>query len=284
MKYYVTGANGQLGFDLKRVLLANGHDVLATDIDTVDITNFEQVLNSIETYNPDVVIHCAAWTAVDLAEDEQESCYNVNVIGTKNIVEATKKVDAKLIHISTDYVFDGRKSGEYEVDDQTNPLGVYGQTKLEAEKLVVEYAKHFIVRITWVFGINGNNFVKTMIKLGKERDQLTVINDQVGSPTYTYDLAFLLEQISKTDKYGMYHATNEGICSWADFAREIFNVYGLDVEVKNILTSEYPTKATRPLNSRISKQKLVDNGFDLLPSWQDALRRYIEELKKEEDK
>lgn len=283
MKYYITGANGQLGYDLKRVLLEKGHDVLATDVSDVDITNKEDITKSITSYNPDVVIHCAAWTAVDVAEDEVEKCTKVNVEGTKNITEAVKELGAKLIYISTDYVFDGSKVGVYEINDTTNPLSVYGSTKLDGESIVSEYEKHFIVRISWVFGINGNNFIKSMIKLGSQRDELTIVADQIGSPTYTYDLSFLLSDISETQKYGTYHATNEGYCSWADFAREIFKVCNIDVKVTDIPTSAYPTKATRPLNSKLSKKSLVDNGFKLMPTWQEALINYIDELKKMEE-
>ncbi len=281
MKYYITGSKGQLGHDLRKVLAGSGHEVMATDYDSVDITSREDIVKSIVGYNPDVIIHCAAWTAVDLAEDEKEKCYDVNVNGTKYIVEAAKKSSAKLVYISTDYVFDGSKDGEYEVDDIVNPISVYGSTKLEGEKAVREYEKHFIVRISWVFGINGNNFVKTMIKLGKERDSLNVINDQIGSPTYTLDLAFLLLNMSLSFNYGTYHATNEGYCSWADFAREIFKCAKLDVVVNDIPTSEYPTNATRPMNSKMSKKALEENGFKRLRSWQEAVEDYIKELKSE---
>lgn len=279
MKFYITGANGQLGYDLNKLLTSKGYEVLATDKDSVDILNENEVVKSITEFNPDVIIHCAAWTAVDLAEDEEKLCYDVNVVGTKNIVSAAKEIDAKLIYISTDYVFDGSKDGEYEVDDAKGPLSVYGKTKLEGEELVSLLSKHFIVRISWVFGINGNNFIKTMIKLGKDRDKLTVINDQIGSPTYTADLSKLLLEMSLSEKYGTYHATNEGYCTWAEFAREIFKVTGLNVEVENILTSQYPTKATRPMNSKMSKKSLVTSGFEVLPSWESAVSRYIEELK-----
>lgn len=278
MKYYITGANGQLGYDLKKLLLSQGHDVLATDKDEVSITDEQSIVDSIVNYNPDVVIHCAAWTAVDLAEDEEAACFEVNVVGTRNVTKAAKAVNAKLIYISTDYVFDGTKDGVYEVNDLTNPISVYGKTKFEGEEEVKVYPNHFIVRISWVFGINGNNFIKTMIKLGKDRDVLTVINDQIGSPTYTVDLSKLLVEMSLTSKYGIYHATNDGYCTWADFAREIFKQVNLEVRVDNILTSEYKTKATRPMNSKLSKDKLVENGFELLPKWEDALSRYIKEL------
>lgn len=278
MKYYVTGASGQLGYDLNRVLTSAGHEVFATDYDSVDITNYDQVLDSVKTFNPDVIVHCAAYTAVDLAEDEKDKCYDVNVNGTKNLVDAAKAVDAKIIYISTDYVFDGSKDGIYEVDDTTNPISVYGSTKCAGEEVVRAYQKHFIVRISWVFGINGNNFIKTMIRLGKEKQELSIINDQVGSPTYTYDLSFLLKDMSLTDLYGTYHATNEGYCSWADFAKEIFKICNIDVVVNNITTEEYPTKATRPLNSKLSKESLIKNGFKTLPTWQEALKNYINEL------
>ncbi len=278
MKYFITGGTGQLGYDLEKLLVKTGDIVLSTDVDTLDITDKEQVLLQIKNFNPDVIIHCAAWTAVDLAEDEKEKCYDVNVIGTQNIALAAKACDAKLIYISTDYVFDGEKTGVYSESDTVNPLGVYGSTKLLGEKEVLGYDKHFIVRISWVFGINGNNFVKTMLKLSKTHKNLTVVADQIGSPTYTKDLAKLLVEMGKSEKYGTYHATNEGFCSWAEFAREIFKQINVDVVVEDILATDFKTKAKRPYNSKMSKDKLEVNGFDRLPDWQDALKRYLIEL------
>lgn len=283
MKCFITGAAGQLGYDLNRVLTTFGYEVMATDYDSVDITNNNQVLNSVKSFRPDIIFHCAAYTAVDHAEDEPQKCYDINVVGTKHLVEAAREVGSKIVYISTDYVFDGTKNGVYEVDDLANPTSVYGSTKFKGEELVRMYEKHFIVRISWVFGINGNNFVKTMIKLGKEKAELSIIDDQVGSPTYTYDLAYLLKELSLTTKYGTYHVTNEGYCSWADFAREIFKLCSLDVVVNNITTNQYPTKAKRPLNSRLSKRSLNENGFKNLQNWQEALKDYINELIEKEE-
>ena len=282
MKVLVTGVNGQLGYEIVKELNNKGYtDILAVDKDEMDITNKDMVNNVIKNYHPDVIFHCAAWTAVDKAEDEKEACYNVNVNGTKYISEAAKEIDAKLIYISTDYVFDGTKEGLYEIDDEVNPKSVYGETKYEGEELVRQNnLKHFIVRISWVFGINGNNFIKTMLKLAETRNELTVVADQFGSPTYTVDLAKLLVEMSETEKYGTYHANNEGYCNWAEFAEYIFKVNNKEVNVKHITSEEYPQKAYRPRNSKLSKQSLDDNGFNRLPSWENAVERYSKELKK----
>lgn len=282
MKILVTGVNGQLGYELVKELKSKGYtDILAVDKDEMDITNKDMVNKVIKNYHPDVIFHCAAWTAVDKAEDEKEACYNVNVNGTKYISEAAKEIDAKLIYISTDYVFDGTKEGLYEIDDEVNPKSVYGETKYEGEQLVRQNnLKHFIVRISWVFGINGNNFIKTMLKLAETRNELTVVADQFGSPTYTVDLAKLLVEMSETEKYGTYHANNEGYCNWAEFAEYIFKINNKEVNVKHITSEEYPQKAYRPRNSKLSKQSLDDNGFNRLPSWEDAVERYSKELKK----
>lgn len=282
MKVLVTGVNGQLGYELVKELKNKGYtDILAVDKDEMDITNKDMVNKVIKNYHPDVIFHCAAWTAVDKAEDEKEACYNVNVNGTKYISEAAKDIDAKLIYISTDYVFDGTKEGLYEIDDEVNPKSVYGETKYQGEELVRQNnLKHFIVRISWVFGINGNNFVKTMLRLAETRNELTVVADQFGSPTYTVDLAKLLVEMSETEKYGTYHANNEGYCNWAEFAEYIFKVNDKEVNVKHITSEEYPQKAYRPRNSKLSKQSLDDNGFNRLPSWEDAVERYSKELKK----
>lgn len=285
MKFFVTGAKGQLGYDVMLELEKRGYNAVGVDIEEMDITDSESVERVIVSENPDVVIHCAAWTAVDLAEDEdkQEKVRLVNVIGTENIAKVCKKLDCKMIYISTDYVFDGQGTRPWEPDDERNPLNVYGQTKYEGE-LAVEnlLEKYFIVRIAWVFGQNGKNFVKTMLNLGKTHDKLTVVADQVGSPTYTPDLAKLLVNMAETEKYGRYHATNEGFCSWYEFACEIFRqasefepVYK-NVSVIPVTSDKYPSKAKRPSNSRMSKDKLTQNGFEKLPAWQDALRRYIE--------
>ena len=282
MKILVTGVNGQLGYELVKELNNKGYtDILAVDKDEMDITDEKKVKEIILGYKPDVIFHCAAWTAVDKAEDEKEACYNVNVNGTKYISEAAKEIDAKLIYISTDYVFDGTKEGLYEINDEVNPKSVYGETKYKGEQLVRQNVlKHFIVRISWVFGINGNNFIKTMLKLAETRNDLTVVADQFGSPTYTVDLAKLLVEMSETEKYGTYHANNEGYCNWAQFAEHIFKVNDKEVNVKHITSEEYPQKAYRPRNSKLSKQSLDENGFNRLPSWEDAVERYSKELKK----
>ena len=280
MKVLVTGVKGQLGYDVVRELEKRGHVAVGTDVDTMDITNADMVRNVITEACPDAVIHCAAYTAVDAAEDNIDLCRCINAEGTENIARVCKDLDIKMIYISTDYVFDGEGTHFWQPDDERHPLNVYGQTKYEGE-LAVEslLEKYYIVRIAWVFGLNGKNFIKTMLNLGKTRDHLTVVCDQVGSPTYTYDLSRLLVDMVETDKYGRYHATNEGICSWYEFATEIFKQAGYDhVTVSPVSSSEYPAKAKRPSNSRMSKDKLTENGFDKLPTWQDALGRYLKEI------
>ncbi len=280
MKVLVTGVNGQLGYDVIKALNVRNLDCVGAGRAEFDITDFEATNKFITNYEPDVVIHCSAYTAVDKAEDEPEQCRKVNVNGTENIAKVCKAIDAKMIYISTDYVFPGTGENFYEVDDKTGPLGVYGQTKLEGEnavKAILE--KHFIMRISWVFGINGNNFVKTMLRLGKERQELNVVADQIGSPTYTADVAKLLCEMAVSDKYGTYHATNEGICSWAKFTEEIFRQAGYNTKVNHIPSSAYPTKAKRPLNSRLSKECLDNKEFNRLPSWQNAVVRYLKEIK-----
>lgn len=280
MKVLVTGVSGQLGYDVVKELQKRNIACVGADRAEFDITDYAAVHKFITDYMPDAVIHCSAYTAVDKAEDEPELCYLVNAVGTGNIAKICKEIDAKMVYISTDYVFDGTKDGFYEVDDTPNPINVYGKTKLEGEKAVQEILeKYFIVRISWVFGINGNNFVKTMLRLGKERSELNVVADQVGSPTYTADLASLLVDMVRTNKYGTYHATNEGECSWAEFAEEIFKVAGMDVKVNHITTAEYPTKAKRPMNSRMSKAKLESSGLKKLRSWKGAVKDHIECLK-----
>lgn len=232
--------------------------------------------------NPDAIIHCAAYTAVDKAEDDEENCWNVNVEGTKNIANAARNINAKLMYISTDYVFDGRGQMAFKEDAVPKPVGYYGFTKYEGEKIVEQIVdKWFIVRISWVFGLNGKNFVKTMLKLAEKRSELNVVGDQVGSPTYTFDLAKLLIDMIQTDKYGIYHASNEGFCNWGEFAQEIFKQANKEVQINSITTEEYPTRAVRPKNSRMSKQKLLDSGFEPLPKWQDAVERYIKEISEE---
>lgn len=287
MKVLVTGVKGQLGYDVVNELNKRQYEAVGVDIDEMDITDNASVEAVLSKEQPDVVIHCAAWTAVDLAEDEdkQETVRLVNAVGTENIAKMCKKLDCKMIYISTDYVFDGLGDHMWEPDDVRSPLNVYGQTKYEGE-LAIErlLEKYFIVRISWVFGVNGKNFIKTMLNLGKTHDKLTVVADQVGSPTYTYDLARLLVDMAESDKYGTYHATNEGLCSWYDFACEIFkqaskkdSVYS-KIEVTPVSSEQYKAKAKRPYNSRMNKEKLTENGFEKLPTWQNALSRYLEEI------
>lgn len=302
MKIFVTGVGGQLGHDIINELAKRGHEGIGSDIapqysgiadgsavttapyvpmDITDASCVEQVLTQVR---PDAVIHCAAWTAVDLAEDEdkQEKVRSINAWGTRNIANICKTLDCKMVYISTDYVFDGQGQTPWEPDcTDYKPLNVYGQTKLEGELAVSELLqKFFIVRIAWVFGLNGNNFIKTMLNVGKKYPELRVVNDQVGSPTYTLDLSRLLVDMVETEKYGYYHATNEGgYISWYDFACEIFRQAGYETKVQPVTTEEYGlSKAARPFNSRLDKRKLRDAGFTPLPTWQDALRRYLKEI------
>jgi dTDP-4-dehydrorhamnose reductase len=282
MKILVTGYNGQLGYDVVRLGLELGLDMIGTTSSDLDITHEQSVYELVYQTKPDAIIHCAAYTAVDLAEDDKDKCWQVNVEGTKYLAKAAKAVNAKLLYISTDYVFDGEGTQPFLESDKPNPKGYYGLTKFEGEKVVQTFLeKSFIVRISWVFGLNGKNFIKTMLQLSETRDHLNVVNDQVGSPTYTWDLAHLLIDMIQTNKYGIYHASNEGSCNWAEFSQEIFRQAGKSVHVKGVSTDEYPTRAVRPLNSRMSKQKLIDNGFDSLPNWQDAVARYLDEITQE---
>ena len=287
-KYLITGYKGQLGYDIKRELENRGEkNILALDIEDMDITNREEVFKIIEEYHPDVIYHCAAWTAVDKAEELEDKVYDVNVNGTKNITDASIEVGAKIIYMSTDYIFDGKKKGIYMEDDIPNPKSVYGKTKLLGEEEIRRNPKHFITRISWVFGINGNNFIKTMLKLSKNHDELNVVSDQIGSPTYTVDLAKLLVEMSETEKYGTYNVNNEGYTSWADFAEYIMKSNNINTKINKVTTEEYLKisnikQAERPRNSKLSKDKLEQNGFDKLPTWQDATDRYIKELKKKE--
>lgn len=276
MKILVTGVKGQLGYDVVREGESRGLEMFGTDVDNMDITDAGQVKQVIEDYKPDAVIHCAAYTAVDAAEDNRELCRKINVDGTRNIAEVCKAMDIPMMYFSTDYIFNGQGENFWKEDDEKQPLNVYGQTKYEGELVVQELIqKYFILRISWVFGVNGNNFIKTMLRLGKERGAVGVVSDQIGSPTYTYDLAKLVIDMIQTDKYGVYHVTNGGLCSWYEFACEIFRQAGLDVKVTPLTTAEYPAKAARPFNSRMSKDKLVNAGFEMLPEWQDALKRYL---------
>lgn len=279
MKVLVTGVKGQLGYDVVKECEKRNIEAIGVDVEEMDITDASKVEEVIKSSNIDAVIHCAAWTAVDKAEDEVELCTKVNVDGTRNIAKVCKELSIKMMYISTDYVFDGQGEQLWNEYDQRNPLNVYGKTKCEGEMAVEELVeKRFIVRIAWVFGVNGNNFIKTMLRLGKERGAVSVVSDQIGSPTYTYDLARLLVDMIETDKYGIYHATNEGLCSWYEFACEIFKQANLEVEVTPVNSSQFPTKAKRPFNSRMSKTELDKNGFKRLPTWQDALSRYLKEI------
>ena len=289
MKVFVTGVGGQLGYDVINELKRRGYEAIGSDItdsadiqlDITDKTSVERVLTEVK---PDAVIHCAAWTAVDAAEDEEnkEKVYAVNVIGTRNIAEVCKQLGCKIIYISTDYVFNGQGSEPWQADCKDfAPLNYYGQTKLKGELAVAELLeKFFIVRIAWVFGLNGKNFIKTMINVGKKYDTVRVVNDQIGTPTYTYDLARLLVDMVETDKYGYYHATNEGgYISWYDFCCEFYKQFGLKTIVIPVTSEEYGlSKAARPFNSRLDKSKITEMGFEPLPTWQDAVKRYLEEV------
>lgn len=277
MKVLVTGVKGQLGYDVVCELEKRGLEAVGVDIEEMDITDAESVDRVLRQSAPDAVIHCAAYTAVDAAEENEALCRRVNADGTRNIAKVCRELDIKMIYISTDYVFSGQGERPWEPEDERNPQSVYGQTKYEGELAVQELLeKYFIVRIAWVFGVNGKNFVRTMLKLSESHDTITVVNDQFGSPTYTYDLARLLVDMVQTEKYGIYHATNEGICSWYDFACAIFREAGISMNVKPVSSAEYGAKASRPANSRMSKEKLTENGFERLPTWQDALKRYLD--------
>lgn len=306
MRVFVTGVNGQLGHDCMNELIKRGHEAIGSDIQgqniaastaqdqtsaagqsayiQLDITDRDAVLNKILEVHPDLIIHCAAWTAVDAAEDEenQPKVYAINADGTRNIAEAARAADAKMIYISTDYVFDGQGDRPWQPDDKNYaPLNVYGKTKLEGELAVSGLLeKYFIVRIAWVFGVNGKNFIKTMLNVGKTHDTVRVVNDQIGTPTYTYDLARLLVDMGETDRYGYYHATNEGgFISWYDFTCEIYRQAGMTTKAVPVTTKEYGlSKAARPFNSRLDKSKLAAAGFKPLPDWKDALARYLEVL------
>ena len=302
MKVFVTGVGGQLGHDVMNELHKRGYEGIGSDIhptysgvmdgspvtamayEALDITDAEAVREALCRVKPDVVIHCAAWTAVDLAEEEdkQEKVRAINAGGTRNIAAVCKELDCKMVYISTDYVFDGQGETPWQADCKDyKPMNVYGQTKLEGELAVAELLeKYFVVRIAWVFGLNGNNFIKTMLKVGQKFDTLRVVNDQIGTPTYTLDLSRLLVDMIETDKYGYYHATNEGgYVSWYDFACEIFRQAGYTTKVVPVTTAEYGlSKAARPFNSRLEKSKLAENGFEPLPAWQDALARYLKEI------
>lgn len=280
MRILVTGARGQLGTDLVKRLTEDGYDVIPTDVEEMDITDMAQVKEQIGLHHPDAVIHCAAYTNVDGAESNEEACRRINVTGTQNIAKACGEADIKMLYLSTDYVFRGTGVDFYHVDDEPGPSCVYGRTKYEGELAVMEYVKkYFIVRISWVFGLNGKNFIKTMIDLGKRGVSPAVVYDQVGSPTYTRDLAVLLSKMIGTENYGIYHATNEGVCSWFELAEAVFRECGMDdIKVTPVSTEEYGAAASRPLNSRLDKSSLTNAGFELLPTWEDALHRFVKEL------
>ncbi|MEH7440150.1 dTDP-4-dehydrorhamnose reductase [Neobacillus drentensis] len=279
MKILVTGFTGQLGYDVVKEGKKRGIDMVGVGSKELNITDEKSVYLYVKEIQPDAIIHCAAYTAVDKAEDDKENCWKVNVDGTKYLAKAAEELKAKFMFISTDYVFDGEGEKPFKESDLPNPVGYYGLTKYEAEKVVKSHLSNwFIVRISWVFGLNGNNFVNTMLRLAETRDELNVVGDQVGSPTNTLDLSSLLLDMIRTDRFGVYHATNEGFCSWAEFAKEIFRLAGKNIKVNSITTEEYPTRAVRPKNSRLSKRKLIENGFDLLPSWQESLGLYIRQL------
>ena len=289
MRYFITGAGGQLGFDIKRELMQRGvaeSDIATPHFEDLDITDAEAVENYVDNFQPNVIFHCAAWTNVDGAEENPEACRKVNVDGTANLVKAAAKVGAKIIYISTDYIFDGESETPYEVDAKADPQSVYGQTKYEGELAVGKYHKHFIVRTAWVFGLNGKNFVKTMLNVTKTHDEVSVVDDQIGSPTYTVDLAKFLVDLSESEKYGTYHATNAGFCSWAEFTETIYETAGVKTKVNPVSTEKYAeiagkAQAKRPQFSKLSKAKITENGFEKLPLWQDAVARYIAELKQE---
>lgn len=280
MKVLVTGVKGQLGYDVVKECEKRGIEAIGVDVEEMDITDAAACERVITESKADAVIHCAAYTAVDAAEDNEDLCRKVNAEGTRNIAEVCRKLDIKMMYFSTDYVFNGQGERPWEPDDPREPLNVYGQTKYEGELAVQELLeKYFIVRIAWVFGVNGKNFIKTMLRLGRERGAVSVVDDQIGSPTYTYDLARLVVDMIQTDRYGIYHATNEGLCSWYEFACQIFKAAGMNqVKVTPVDSTAFPAKAKRPHNSRMDKSKLAENGFEPLPSWEDALERYLKEI------
>ncbi|MCI8549000.1 MAG: dTDP-4-dehydrorhamnose reductase [Lachnospiraceae bacterium] len=285
MRVLVTGVKGQLGYDVMNELEKKGIEGVGVDIEEMDITDPEAVRKGITEANVDAVIHCAAFTAVDAAEEKLELCRKINGGGTENIAKVCKDLDIKMMYISTDYVFDGEGERPWEPDDDREPLNAYGLAKYDGELAVEKYVeKYFTIRIAWVFGVNGKNFIKTMLRLGEANGAVSVVDDQIGSPTYTYDLARLLVDMIQTEKYGRYHATNEGFCSWYEFACEIFKQAGMEVKVTPVDSETYgkmfPTAAKRPKNSRMAKDKLDVNGFERLPAWQDALSRYLEILGK----
>lgn len=275
----VTGANGQLGSDVCRILKSENRDFIPTDVDTLDITDKSEVEAFFEAHKINCVIHCAAYTAVDRAEDEKEKCFSVNEKGTLNLARCAEKSEAKMLYVSTDYVFKGEGSSPFNVDDEKGPLNVYGKSKLAGERAVFENCKKFfIVRTSWVFGERNTNFIATMLKLSENHDEVNVVCDQVGSPTYAKHLAGLLCEMVKSENYGIYHATNEGFCSWAELATEVFRTAKKSAKVNFVPSSAYKTKAERPLNSRLSKESLDKGGFERLPFWKDAVEEYLKNI------
>ena len=284
MKILVTGASGQLGHDLLLELAQRGHNVTGVSSKELDLTDFGGVRTYLNAMRPDAVMHCAAYTAVDQAEDDVERCDLINRGGTDTIARCCGEIGCKLLYISTDYVFAGNGERPWQPDDLPNPINAYGKSKLLGEEAVRKFTtRFFIVRISWLFGVNGKNFVKTMLRLGAERDCISVVNDQFGSPTYSKDLSILLADMIVTEQYGVYHASNEGFCSWYEYACAIMEQAGLPARVLPVSSEQYPSRAKRPMNSRMSKDKLTENGFQRLPSWQDALQRYLAELKEHEN-
>ena len=273
---FVTGSTGQLGSDVVKELLKRGYSTLSPNRSEFNLCSEDSIRNYILNSNCEAIVHCAAYTQVDKAEDEKDLCIKINTTATKHIVKCAKILDIPMIYISTDYVFDGTKDGEYTENDETNPINIYGESKLAGEKYVQEILdKYYIVRTSWVFNINGKNFIETMLRLSKANNQLSIVNDQIGSPTYTKDLSRLLVDMLETSKYGLYHATNEGYCSWYEFADTIFKLANINIDIKAINSNEYASRAKRPLNSKLSKDKLIEYGFKPLPHWEDALKDYL---------
>ncbi len=272
----VTGSTGQLGSDVVKELLKRGYSTLSPNRSEFNLCSEDSIRNYILNSNCEAIVHCAAYTQVDKAEDEKDLCIKINATATKHIAKCAKILDIPMIYISTDYVFDGTKDGKYTENDETNPINIYGESKLAGEKYVQEILdKYYIVRTSWVFNINGKNFIETMLRLSKANNQLSIVNDQIGSPTYTKDLSRLLVDMLETSKYGLYHATNEGYCSWYEFADTIFKLANINIDIKAINSNEYASRAKRPMNSKLSKDKLIEYGFKPLPHWEDALKDYL---------
>lgn len=272
----VTGSTGQLGSDVVKELLKRGYSTLSPNRSELNLCSEDNIRNYILNSNCETIVHCAAYTQVDKAEDEKDLCIKINATATKHIAKCAKILDIPMIYISTDYVFDGTKDGKYTENDETNPINIYGESKLAGEKYVQEILdKYYIVRTSWVFNINGKNFIETMLRLSKANNQLSIVNDQIGSPTYTKDLSRLLVDMLETSKYGLYHATNEGYCSWYEFANTIFKLANINIDIKAINSNEYASRAKRPMNSKLSKDKLIEYGFKPLPHWEDALKDYL---------